>query len=389
MNPKCLFLSRSQLSVAWNRSRFNHYSDNRKQKFHDNIGVVYDKLMEVDFETPTLSEDDQRFYKKVLEFSKDSLSLLDNNTISSVPHEFIECLNVAAKEWIADFDDYIIVMKDGPYAIMPHVDEIKTLYALVRTRFGVDFQNILLSVSMPRQLSRDYFTNVCLFHELGHFIDTKYKIFETVSTELMNEWLNGKKTEIEKWFLSTQPPFFTSTSILGGTMVYKSPYTVSFIKEYFADIFAAQYVGEKFLYYLEYISDTPKDDSYSHPSYEKRYQMYQDYTKGFGSNIVLDTILGKTKDITKQDISKRFVDMVPDDMYGFLPTNLKDEKEIYSIFNMGWDAYMAGSEPFEKANGLITKMPPDRLYEAVNNLIEKSINNFLVLRDWNNAKMKS
>lgn len=384
MNPKYLNLSRSQLSVAWNRSRYNHYSDSRKRNFHDSIRDLYNKLIIIDFEDTTIPEDDLKFYKNVLEFLKDSLALLDNNTISSVPHEFIECLNVAAKEWIPDFDRYIIVMNDGPYAIMPYLDDIEVLYKSIDAKFNITLTYVLLSVSMPRQLSRDYFTNVCLFHELGHFIDTKYHISESVSYELKNLWLSGKKSEVEKWFRSSYLPFITPIGFPGTYNVTSS--TFYYIGEYFADLFAAQYVGEKNLFYLDYLTDNPKIDSMDHPSYEQRYKMYQDYNKGKGSNIVLDVILEKTSNITKHSISKRFVDMDSSDIYGLLPIVMKNEKEIYSVFNMGWNAYMAGSEPFEKANNLSTPLPPDRLYEAINNLVEKSIDNYLVERDWEQAK---
>ena len=125
MNPQYLELSRSQLAVSWKRSRFNHYSDRRKQQFHDNLGQLYEILMAKDFYDLSLTKDDLHFYRNVLEFFKDSLALLNNNTISSVPHEFIECLNIAARQWLTDFDDYIIVMIDGQYAISPQVEDFR------------------------------------------------------------------------------------------------------------------------------------------------------------------------------------------------------------------------------------------------------------------------
>ena len=50
MDTYLLELSRSQLIAAWNKSRFNKYSDNRKALFHESLNNLYSKLFEVDFE---------------------------------------------------------------------------------------------------------------------------------------------------------------------------------------------------------------------------------------------------------------------------------------------------------------------------------------------------
>ena len=83
---------------------------------------------------------------------------------------------------------------------------------------------------------------------------------------------------------------------------------------------------------------------------------------------------------------KKYVDIDHTDMHSFIPSELSDEQELLSIFKMGWDVYKGGSTPFEVQNSLSDPLPPDKIYECVNNLIEKSINNYLIIRDWYKAK---
>lgn len=388
MNPKYLELSRSQLMQAWNRSRFNHYSDKRKQQFHECLGLLYDELIKKDFASPEYSKDDLLFFRKVLEFFKESLVLLDNNTISSVPHEIVECLNSAASQWLSDYDDYIIVMVEGPYAIRPQVENYRLFYVTLRAKCNVEFKYILLRVSMPRQLARDYLTNVCLFHELGHFVDTKYKISETVIYSLFNYWISGKRMDIEKWFIARVPPFLVSSDP-GRPITYTpASYTLHFLMEYFADLFGAQYVGENYLNHLEYLCDDVNADDPQHPSYTKRKLMYDDYCKGPDSNVVLKLIFEKTLEVTKHGLAQRYVEIDNNSMYSLVPTVLKNQDEMLSIFKTGWDVYMNGAAKIEKENKLLHPLAPDQVYTIVNNLIEKSISNYLIKKEWNSAKDK-
>ena len=386
MNPLYLDLSRSQLAVSWKRSRFNHYSDRRKQQFHDNLGQLYDILKAKDFYDPVLTKDDLHFYRNVLEFFKGSLALLDNNTISSVPHELIECLNIAARQWLSDFDDYIIVMVDGQYAILPQVEDFRMFYALIKARLGVEFKCILLKVCMPKQLSRDYLTNVCLFHELGHFIDEKLKISESAyNDQLLKKWTSGKNLEINIWFYSSYDAYHIISTPL-GQQIQGDMQSIFYLKEYFADLFGSQYVGENILNYLDYIGEDPTSDGPMHPSDDKRRQMYNDFTKGPSTNPVLESLFESTLTQAKRGLVKKYVDIDHTDMHSFIPSELNDEQQLLSIFKMGWDVYKGGSAPFEKQNNLSSSLPSDKIYECVNNLIEKSINNYLMVRDWSNAK---
>jgi len=290
---------------------------------------------------------------------------------------------------VDDFDDYIIVMTDGPYAIIPQVEDYRMFYTLVKAKFGVDFKNILLTVQMPRQLSRDYLTNVCLFHELGHFVDTKLQIAERCYHDsLLNKWINKKKApDINRWFCNGNDAYhIVSTPV--GPQIMVVPQSLFYLKEYFADLFGSQYVGDNIFNYLEYLSEDVMADGPYHPSDDKRRRMYLDFEKGINTNPVVEALYETTLTQSKHGLVKRYVDLDTAEMCSFIPTALANDQQLLSIFNMGWDVYKRGSDPFEKANNLSHPLPPDKRYECINNLIEKSINNYLIVRDWKLAKSK-
>ena len=279
-------------------------------------------------------------------------------------------------------------MEEGPYAIIPQVEDFRLFYVSLKAKLSVEFKYILLRVSMPRQLARDYLTNVCLFHELGHFVDTKYRLSKKLVVDLFNNWIGGKRGEIDFWFMPMLPPFVIS-SAAGASITYSlEGYTLYFLMEYFADLFGAQYVGENYLNYLEYSCDDINADDPQHPSYRKRKSMYEDYCKGPDANIVLKIIFEKTLALTKHGLTKRYVDLDNKSMLGLVPTTLRSTDEMLSIFKMGWDVYMMGAKEFEKANNLVHPLGSDQVYTIVNNLIEKSISNYLIITEWETAKGK-
>ena len=311
-----------------------------------------------------------------------SISDLDNNTVSVIPHEMIECLNIAAREWITNYDQYIIVMGDGPYAIQPNANQIAPFYNTIKQCFGVDFNHKLLHVNMPKHLFRDYLTNVVLYHELGHFIDVEYKITEAVAIQVCNLWANNQyRSEIDSYFNCLYPLYINRNS---QRIIPIS--TISYIREYIADLFASQYVKDNVINYLVYEQgDLANNQFPTHPSLTQRLQMICDFISG-NSNVLLDLIQSVFQQITSQKLSIRYTDLSPDDFYSLVPLELENESDIHSIFVLGWDLFKTGSKPFEERNGMQEGLFSGQLYEIINNLIEKSINNYLMLRDWNHIK---
>ena len=126
MNIQLLNLSRSQMSLAWAKARHNQYSDTRKQIFHQNLEDLFKAISEFDF--TSMTDDEKYEARNIMEWFISSVNLLNNNTVNIIPYEMIECLNIASKEWLSDYDKYIIVTTDGPYAILISGDSLNIIY---------------------------------------------------------------------------------------------------------------------------------------------------------------------------------------------------------------------------------------------------------------------
>lgn len=362
-------LNRGQLLGTWNKSRLNKYSDSRKQIFHEKLGKLFSEVIEgYDFSLPV----DLVFCREVMNFFSSSINLLDNNTINVVPHEMIECLNAALKDWIDDYNKYIIVTTDGEYCFYLLDDSIDITYKNIKNLYNIEFSYKLVNVQLPKYLLRDYLTNVALYHELGHFVDNLYKLTGTIFPEILKQ----PKSDL----INTYFPYIDPTEDIH---LYEE-YIENHLCEYFADLFASQYVGSHCCNFLDYLEhDRPKNlFSGTHPSLFYRKKIVNEFLNGV-SNPVLDIIKKTVHTVTRKELNIRFKDLLSDDFYNLVPTNITDEKDLHSLFKLGWDVYLAGGDRFKVANVMSYTPSQSEVYNIVNNLIEKSINNFLIVDSWN------
>ena len=72
------------------------------------------------------------------------------------------------------------------------------LYSSIEVQYNISFPRRLVQINIPLALSRDYFSSVVLYHELGHFVDLHYMISATIATtatipcfdELVSIWIS-------------------------------------------------------------------------------------------------------------------------------------------------------------------------------------------------------
>lgn len=362
-------LNRGQLVGTWNKSRLNKYSDSRKQIFHEKLGKLFSEVIEgYDFSLPV----DLVFCREVMNFFSSSINFLDNNTINVVPHEMLECLNAALKDWIDDYNKYIIVTTDGEYCFYLLDDSIDITYKNIKNLYNIDFSYKLVNVQLPKYLLRDYLTNVVLYHELGHFVDNHYKLAETIFLEIYKLDLK----DLINLYIPDRIKIYDPSDI--SYILYNHT------SEFFADLFASQYVGSHCCNFLEYLEHESSKDSLSetHPSLFYRKKIVKDFLNGV-SNPVLDIIKKTVQTVTGKELKVRFRKLFPDDFYNLVPTIITDEKDLHSLFKLGWDVYLSGGDNFKNANAMSYTPSQSEVYNIVNNLIEKSINNFLIVDSWN------
>lgn len=253
--------------------------------------------------------------------------------------------------------------------------------------YGVNFDKKLIQINLPESLSRDYLANVVLYHELGHFIDKKFGITRTIYDELLSEIQAGKHQpnevdEINKFF-----PYLKDRSKIVDFINYDENNILAMhIAEYYCDLFASQYIIDWSNKYIEYITLNQSTFSSTHPATTSRVAFVDFYLKGINSYLV-EKFKNVVKKVTINEISAKYRAFTSTNFENLLPVEIKHSGELHHLFHYGWEIWNGDWTKIETANNLKFSLTQEKVYEIINNLIEKSIGNYIVTTEWNKFKI--
>ena len=387
-----LRLHLAQAELALDKARNNAYSDKHKEEYQKKLTDLFTAVYEEVSKKTTLTEDDiYALYKRHIDFIFKSLEFLDSSTLNQIPYEIVECLNHAMNDWLGSSNDYIIVtslINDvGGFSFDPSLAYSDALYDEIKTKYNIDFPRRLVQINLPRTLARDYLASVVLYHELGHFVDMKFKFTESLTRELLNNVTDGKIGGTELSNLLVYFPFLnshvgTKKNIPTQSQIFTV--TNSHLAEYFCDLFASQYIADSSNFYLQYITENANFFSASHPSTVNRVQAVNDFL-GKTDNVVVNIINDAIYKVKRENLTIRNEEVKGEDFFNLVPVNIENVGQLHGIFNTGWKVWLFQQEQLAKSlNDQFNN--PLRLYSVVSNLIEKSIGNFITLNKWNKAK---
>lgn len=384
MGNKLLQLNFSQLESAWKKSKNNLYSDSKKSSYHINLAKLFEKMKDEDF--LQLSEKETIERSKVIDFFFHSLTFLDGSTVSQIPFEVIKCLEVALNEWVDEFDKYIIVTSlvkgINAFSFDTRLTVGDDYYVIIESTYGIKFESKLIQINVPESTTRDYLANVALYHELGHFIDRKYRISQSLAIELFKLISSQNSKEI----LDNHFPFLKNIVIKTWEDFKVYYYLVfSHFSEYFCDLFASQYIDKCLSTYLNYITKSNSDYSQTHPATTNRIKVVNKFLVG-ETDPLLDLILKTTFSASKRDLRKRFKEFSTNDFENLVPVEIKSAEELHYLFVYGWNLWQSDWADFQKLNKMSYPLTPSQVYEIINNLIEKSIGNYIVKTNWEGYK---
>lgn len=387
-----LLLHLSHAKQALEKAKNNSYSDQRKEKYQASLFELFDSV-ENDTATNLNSYTDQQIYdgpKKHLDFIIKSLQFLDSSTFNQIPYEIVECLKNAMEDW-EKTDEFIIVtslindQKQFSYEGWLATD--KTLYADISAKYpSIKFDHRLVQINLPKALSRDYLVAVVLYHELGHFIDRKNSITESLLLSILDRIYQGLFSATDLLELKKYLPTLTfyidmPTKLPWAALpadLFSSP--LRHVMEYFADMFAAQYVGNMSELYVTYLSDNKNSVSNTHPSTLNRRAVVSDFLSG-NPNFIVNEIQESVKKIKSKPLEKRFDNVADTDFFNLVPTELKTVAEMHGILHRGWTIWLDYQHVL--ASSLKS---PTKIYAVINNLIEKSIGNYISTKEWERVK---
>lgn len=352
MDYKSIELQILQLEESFSKSRSNIYSDPKKQTHFHELYNLFKAIKNSNYKTFDLNNLKDHFI--LLNYIFKGLEYLDNSTLNIIPYEIISCLEYALEDWI-DKNNFIIVTSlsnknlDFYFESSDNNEQFNNTNILIDKLYKLKLTHRLIKISLPKVLSRDYLSCVVLYHELGHFVDLE---------------LNISKKIFLKEFHTTNPVTYDQYEFLFHKM------------EYFADLFAAQYINDASNLFLNHIA-SDYDDCQTHPATSKRINVVENFLSE--RNCIelneFNEVL-KISGPTELKIRYKKIDVKKSDFLKLIPQNIKSTNELHYIFKLGWDFWNTSDTNFLKT------FESRQKYHIINNLIEKSISNYTITEKW-------
>ncbi len=263
------------------------------------------------------------------------------------PYEVEYCLKIALGTWRKKQCIITTGLIDFPHGYcFLQVDPWEFILAALPAFDSQNFTPSLVLIGVPRLYKNKPIFCIPLYHELGHFVDRHWGIANLLAlTNMSISWSH--------W------------------------------AEYFADVFAASYVGESKVRALSAVASGAAPNQ-SHPGTSDRIQVIEAFLAG-RPDLRLDAIYAALARLGAPPLVRRFQtpDIAPafDDLRTF---SLQSDEQVHGLFNAAW-LY------FERCitNGTVpwSSSPPHEgdVETIVNNLTEKTLRNYAIVRQWNNA----
>ena len=366
---------KAKLFDTWKRARNNKYSNPKFDEFHNYFKKFYDKIKNED--VASLAKSQKICLRNAMQYFQERVNCLSNNTATNAPYEVVESIKLAAKTWVPNIDDYIILTRYGDYSFYADQRMEEEVLTYIANDYDIPFDKKTVLLSIPQHYYRDYLNNVVLYHEIGHFVDTVNSITDIA----FNITINNISKNINYNDILQVFPFFSRTDIPHKYFLYHH------FKEYFADIFAVSFIGqsiEKYLKYLAYPKSETEDDSPTHPSNKLRFKMTNDFIQG-RSNYVIDILQSILEKKGLPKLCKISSTIKADDLYRLLPVELTTDQDVHALYSLAWEVWDGDRNRFKKENNMYFDLQSTQLYTIINNLVEKSISNYLIKTKWQNV----
>jgi hypothetical protein len=339
----------AQLNPLLKKLRNHQYSDNRKEKYRQSILKLVENTIKQKDST------DKVITGEIIDGIQSDILHLENSVLNAIPFELVNSIYEIADEWIPEFKKKFVITTNRTnnafeyYIILGSSEDYRT-YS--KNSFDCELPYELIYITIPSYLVNDYLSNIVLFHEFGHFIDNYYQITKKL-------FLN-RKDKIEEVLEISQS---------------KNIRVESHLAEYFADIFAAQYIGNSDCILLTKAEGFNNRDSITHPADKKRANVVMDFCENKENDII--RMFNEQLNSSKLDILKVRYKKPEDSFKDFLPCGLQTKEQISGVLKLGWDIWN------DKNHKIHTEIKdPTKSYKILNNLIEKSISNYFVQKSW-------
>lgn len=280
-------------------------------------------------------------------------SYLSGSTNNEIPFEVVFCLTDALRRWrLSDAAIVTSLTEDHNFHLKP-LDPWKFIETSISDYDAEGFQLPVVMIGVPRIYAHKPIFCVPLFHELGHFVDLKYRVTQV-------------------------------SAILNPTPIAPAGFDdLTYRMEHFADLFGASFVGRSSIAALEAIAPNAPV-SITHPATAERAALVDAFLAGT-AHPTIDLFQNALAALSLPTLTKVFdlVDVAHDfnDVRTFVPSSIE---QVYGMYDSAW-AYLFNAID-KRLNPWQLSDRRDGIVEAlVNDLTEKSIRNFAIREAWHAA----
>lgn len=395
VEEKILRMHFAQLQKAWAISLNNQYSDARKKEHQVLISNII-SIVETKLTAGTKVLIGEIFLLKALiDLAFKNIDYLDSSTLNLLPFELIKCIETALKEWTSEDENPLVITKESHGMHIFTFDNSLLDNKQVETALRYFQSNIeyneygVVMINYPKYLKSDYLACAVLYHELGHYIDYKFLVSYTVFDEII-DLIERKRVDIK---LKDQLPVLKDRKLteefvsLFRKTSKRDVRLLRPIMEYFADIFASQYTGDSLINYMEYMDEYEDSDLSLYPTVSNRSKLIRSFLAGENHGLIkfFKQIIQKSasKNINRKETLKiRFTPLDKNVFIDLMPCKINTDSELHGLMKQGWDLWKGDYKQIEHQNNFKFSLSDKQAYELINNLIEKSISNYIVEKTW-------
>jgi hypothetical protein len=281
----------------------------------------------------------------------ESIKFLSGSTINETPYEIVACLDKALADWYSQQNSITTALLSEKnyyfYSSDPQND--------LKNICGVDLNLEIIQIALPKSYKHYPLYNVALYHELGHFIDRKFSISDYLL--LTYEKALGVTKE--------------NIVVLGNHA-----------KEFFADLFAASYTGNSVSVFLEKVFGM-QEASFTHPDSNYRIKLVQNFIDGV-SDPWMDMFQDACKKTAGNTLEIRYtLPNINHCLNDFRPAKIETDAEMHGLFAAGWNFVLDSSV---RDTDTWSKIEEFDAFSRVNDLITKTIRNYVIVDKWNSLE---
>lgn len=369
MKDEMLVVYAAQMFEIRQRLAQIDFGDTGKNTLRDEFCAMADTLHSWSFRG--LTPDQKKIRKAEIKELSSWMRMLITSQSLALPPEMEYVLRHLLEQWIGiGINSLTLVFLEDEYRVR-RFNKDRAGYYVLETKYGVRFSKDPVFIGIPRHYKEDLLSNIALFHEIGHIVDTQISLM----TDVKDEIIKTTNKSCDKKIIKEYFPIIAAEGVFDETVL------VSYIKEYIADLFSAQYLGNYITDFVEFLEFGEKiNDNRSHPPLEKRKQVVNDFldcmnlSSHFTTNYLLKYIMDSFHNSGKGDLQTRWSPFSGDELLKGNTVTITNEDELFSVFKHAWDVICTGVTTVERAR----QLPPNSLsyhgfYESFNSRVKDSI----------------